>query len=80
MLKGLDSYSITSKELAAWFCLHDYVVTTVSVRGAKRNKLVEGSIPLAKQTLSLLKLLIAEFPTFKYDPYLRLIHMMTYKF
>jgi hypothetical protein len=39
----------------------------VSVRGAKRNKLVEGSIPLAKQTLSLLKLLIAEFPTFEYE-------------
>lgn len=35
--------------------------------GAKRNKLVEGSILLTKQTLSLLKLLIARFPEFEYE-------------
>jgi hypothetical protein len=64
---GLDSYSITSKDLAAWFELHDYPVTPAAVRGAKRSKLVEGSIPLTKQTLELLKLLIAKFPMFEYE-------------
>ena len=55
------------KALAAWFELHDYPVTPAAVRGAKRNKLVEGSIPLTKQTLSLLKLLISKLPTFEYE-------------
>ena len=64
---GLESYSITSKDLAAWFELHDYPVTPATVRGAKRSKLVEGSIPLTKQTLELLKLLIAKFPMFEYE-------------
>ena len=64
---GLDSYSITSKDLAAWFCSHDYPVTAAAVRSAKRTKLVEESIPLTKQTLELLKLLIAKFPMFEYE-------------
>lgn len=64
---GLDSYSITSKALSEWFELHDYSVTPAAVRGAKRSKLVEGSIPLTKQTLELLKLLIAKFPMFEYE-------------
>ena len=69
MLKGLglDSYSITGKALSEWFEVHDDPVTPAAVRGAKRSKLVEGSIPLTKQTLALLKLLIAEFPMFEYE-------------
>lgn len=64
---GLDSYSLTSKDLAAWFCSHEYALTDAAVRGAKRSKLVEGAIPLTEQTLCLLRLLKAKFPKFKYE-------------
>lgn len=58
----------TYKRLAEWLTEKGYPTNPGELGYAKRAPLAEGVIPVTASTMRLLHLLLAEFPTFDYEP------------
>jgi hypothetical protein len=63
---GLNSDCIERKALAELLTAYGYDTKPEEVRGAGRAKLVFGCVPVTEKSLELLRVLLKDFPEFKY--------------